>query len=660
MAHPERPQVARDEAHRYANGYLVSPRERKVGRALRFATEPFDGESLPGLLARATAFHVLLYLNGVLRRAGINMSAAGQLALLPMERLEPLTGIIGCTVDQIAARVLTRTHSDRKVSDVRIGDTTIRVFDLETRSRRIAPGTLRTHPFHRVAWMNRLLPYCEVSHELLRSDCSECFRPLRWKNSCGIGVCESCEAEVRPSEEPPLFEGHRENYAVFADLLSVDLERHQRALSHLSPSLRTLDHNTLVEMVLGVGMRVAAAEAPREQEIQRKAMHRLAPEYLGAVIARGIGMMRNWPDDLRTWARERAETLRDDRNAFLAHRADLRLLGARSRVSPAQATVMREALGDLFAKEQRSFAAPQTTALKFEASAMLGTTNETLAELVELGHLSEETVLGRTRDHVRYSMVELVEIRRALTVSRTWPEIARSIGIPLYGMEQLCCMGKLDREMNAASQYLRGAWGVTTASWDTLWDDIKQNAQGIPPRGATPLGTAVRRIGGRLKPWGAIFDALSGSASQPGPMKFWISADNATAWTRRIQVIPEDLKHFDDVAFDPEGYDPLRFSETTNITGARDILNLGGMSNCNLRDLFAGDIASRPQFGPEKAVGLGVVLEEAQRSISVAEICERNGWSPRRLKSQVLKFANARTATGWKREVIEGSGLLIS
>ena len=650
-----------DVAHRYANGYLVSQRERKVGRALRFTTDPFDEESLPGLVARATALHVLLYLNGVLRRAGINMNAAGQLALLPIERLESLTGIIGCTLDEIAARSFTRTHSERKVSDVTIGDATVRVFDLETTSRRIAPGTLRTHPFHRMAWMNRLLPYCEVSYELLRSDCSECAKPLRWKNSCGIGVCESCESEVCPSAEPPLSAGHRENYAVFADLLSANPKRHRDALLRLGPSLRTLDHNTLVEMVLGVGTRIVAAEAPREQKIQRKAMHRLPPEYLGTVIARGIGMLRNWPDDLRTWARERAETLRDDRHAFLAHRADLRLLGARSRVSPAQATVMREALGDLFAKEQRSFAAPQTTALKFEASAMLGTTNETLAELAELGHLSEQSVPGRTRDHVRYSMVELVEIRRALTESRTWPEIARSIGIPLYGMEQLCCMEKLDCEMNAAAHYLRGAWGITTASRDTLWNDIKQNVtQGVRPHGATPLGTAIRRIGGRLKPWGAIFDALSGSALQPSPMRFWISAENASAWTRRIQVIPDDIKHFDDVAFDPKGYALLRFSETTNITGAREILNLGGNPNCNLRKLFADDIASRPQFGPEKAIGLSAVLKEAQRSISVAEICERNRWSPRRLKGQVLKFADVRTATGWKRDVIEGSGLLVS
>ena len=107
-------------------------------------------------------------------------------------------------------------------------------------------------------------------------------------------------------------------------------------------------------------------------------------------------------------------------------------------------------------------------------------------------------------------------------------------------------------------------------------------------------------------------------------------------------------------------YAPLPISETTNITGAREIFNLQGIPNCDLRKLFADDIASRPQFGPEKTVGLDVVLEEAQRSISVAEICERNSWSPRRLKWQVLPFAEARTATGWKREVIEGSGLLIS
>ena len=521
--------------------------------------------------------------------------------------------------------------------------------------------TLRTYPFHRMAWMNRLLPYCEVSYELLRSDCSNCFKALRWKNSCGIGVCESCEAEVSPSSEPSLPAGDRDNYAVFADLLSANPKRHRDALSRLSPPLRTLDHNTLVEMVLGVGTRVVAAETQREQYIERKAMHRLPPEYLGAVIARGIGMMRNWPDDLRTWARERAETLRDDRHAFLAHRAALRRLGARGRVSPAQATAMREALGDLFAKEQRSFATPQTTALKFEASAMLGTTNGTLAELAKLGHISEETIPGRSRDHVRYSMAELMEVRRAQTESRTWPEVSRAIGIPLYGMEQLCCTGRLDRETNAAAQYLRGTWSITTASRDTLWDEIRQNAiQGVLPKGTKPLGTAIRRIGGRLKPWGPIFDALSGPASQPFPMRFWISADNAIAWTRRIQVIPEDLKRFDYVAFDPKGYALFRFLETTNITGAREILNLDGIPNCNLQKLFADDIASRPQFGPEKIIGLGVVLEEAQRSISVAEICERNSWSPRRLKWQVLPFAEARTGTGWKRDVIEGSGLLIS
>jgi hypothetical protein len=661
MKDQERPLRAYVGPHRYANTYLVSQREQKVGRALRFAMSPLNEESLSGFIARTTSFHVLLYINGVLRRAGINMSAAGPLAFLPMSQLERLTDIIGCTVEEIAARRYTRIHPEHVVSDLRIGDVTIRAFDLETTERRIAPGTLQIHPFHRTAWMMRLLPYCEMSYELLRSDCSECARPLRWKNSCGIGVCESCEAKVRPSVEPPLFEGDRENYAVFADLLSTDPKRRGKALSNLNPLLRSLDQNTLVEMVLGIGDRLVAAERLQDEKFNRKAIHRLPPDYLGSVIARGIGMMRNWPDDFRTWARERAETLRNDRHAFLAHRAALRRLGARSRVSPAQAAVMREALGDLFAKEQRCFAAPQTMALKYEASAMLGITNETIAELAGLGHLTEEKILGRSRDHVRYPIAELVEIRRAQTESRTWPEIARSIGISLYGIEQLCCMGMLDREMNAAVQHLRGAWGITTASLNTFWNDIERKAtQGLPPAGSTPLGTAVRRIGGRLKPWGAIFDTLSGLDQPACPMNFWISDEASTPWARRIHVFSTDIARFDGVAFDPDAHAPLRFSETTNITGAREVLNLGGIPHCDLRTLFANDIASRPQFGPEKSISLSAVLREAQRSISVAEICERNGWSPRRLRRQVLKFADARTETGWKRDVIEGSGLLKS
>lgn len=622
----------------------------KIGEQLRFPTIPEDYESLIGLSARATSDHELLDLNRVLRRAGISMDRPGYLPRLDPNVLARLAPILGCTSEQITDRTMTVLTTKARTSQIVLGATKLNAHDIESHLRRISPLSIAAGSHHRESWLLRLLPYCPVSYELLRSDCSRCGAALRWKQSVGIGTCETCDQVVAPTDSPLLEITQRQDYTLFARLLSSQSVVRDAAMAELGPALGDVDGETLIRMVIGIG----ACVHLKSHFVDRKGIYRLPPEDLGAIVAIGTGMLREWPGRLQNWAHEQAAKLVVGDPAFLDLRAKLQRLGRRSLVSTCQSTIIREALPDIFGSVQRSFSPPQDTLLREEAGDILGVT-ERLIDLADAKLLPAEELGTGTIRRIRFRRSVVDNLKARMDGSISIPLLARTTGLPVYAIENLCDHGLLDRETDPALHYLRHASSITLISIERLRTDIFGRKDVVASEQAIPLATAARMIGGRLKPWTDVVIAL-----RDQKLSCWLSPEATpdTPWLRSILVLPTDFVHFVELEIAaPLGSEYLPPDECS-LTDAKEILNVQSTLSIDLNEVFADEIAARAQRGPKKSVPMTAVLARAANEISVAEVCGRTGWNPRQVKWALSKFDDVRTPCGWSRYEIEQSGVL--
>lgn len=425
-----------------------------------------------------------------------------------------------------------------------------------------------------------------------------------------------------------------------------------QASCELAQGVRHVDSETLVRMVLGIG----ACVHLDSRVINRKQSHRVEPSTLGRIISAGTGLLRTWPEGLQGWTRAEAARLVADGTGIGILRGALRRLGQRSLVSDVQATLVQTALPDLFGNVQRSFKPPSDILLRGEASAMLGIVSLTLHELVDAKVLPAEFLSPDDKRHMRFDRAIIADMRKRMDRSTSIQLLSRTTGLPFYAIENLCDHGLLCREAHPAIRHLRHAGSVTDESVAHLCASVFGNVgTGYHPDDAIAIGTAIRRIGGRLKPWTDIMDAL-----RTRTLACWRDPTSTagTPWLRAILVGPADLVVFDTArmrSVDGVAHVP---PENCSLTEAKDILNLNGTLSVDLQDVFADEIAQRPQWGPRKDVAMASVLAIAETQISMAEICARAGWNPRQAKWALGPYEHLRASCGWDRVGIENSGVL--
>lgn len=152
--------------------------------------------------------HVLVRTRLVLDAAGVSIKHAGWSQLSTPEELRRIAHVVRCEPHQLIGRAGERVESGTGLFavDAQFGRLIIPRAYLEFDSRRIAPLSLRRRDYHRVDWMNLLLPYCPESFEMLVSSCARCGADLGWRYAWGVGNCDICREIVDPSAEPGLAE----------------------------------------------------------------------------------------------------------------------------------------------------------------------------------------------------------------------------------------------------------------------------------------------------------------------------------------------------------------------------------------------------------------------------------------------------------------------
>lgn len=222
---------------------------------------------------------------------------------------------------------------------------------------------------------------------------------------------------------------------------------------------------------------------------------------------------------------------------------------------------------------------------------------------------------------------------------------------PTYAIEQMICLGLLPREDDELVQTARGGACVTGGAAQDLADRIVgRRRRTRMPASAVPLRVASRRIGGREKPWGAIFERL-----RSGDVECWIDGDAPTF--RSVMVHPTSLAAFQQVVFRREDHPGFPFSPGYAKCEVEEVLNQALKRSKDL--IERGDLAFGVAGGRHVA-NCDRVIDLAARIASFAELAAHTGLRYHDAADEMERLGVPRVGASWCRPTLVDHGLIPS
>lgn len=585
-------------------------------RRLRFACEMIEGESIVGAVFRSASRHGLTSIYPVLGEVGISRKAVKFIQLLPNEQLAGIAEVIRCDPARLGRDAGVRQGNaapdERGRQRIRFGGLEIEGCHLDHVTRRFSPGSLAASSYHRSDWLNRLLPYCPFSFELLTVECPACRERLGWTKPFGIEFCENCEYDLRNSSPPDLDPSLRRDYRAFADLFSLEEHRRQAALVSLPPAIRKAPAGTLVRTALHIGQFACESESVPETHL-----HRLPPTDLARIVSTGWRSLVEWPDSFQTWVANEANDRRGDRSRYSALKRSLRLFARRIEEEPGGRKVIKGLLPE-FAKGAPG--APVTIGTHYSAAETqrrLHADHVRIKTLCEKGFVEtsvfrreDGTVSRRLLDARRVDQIA-IDLDRAVHLWEFW----KAFRLPSYAVEQLICLGVIQGFTDPAIVTLRSEALVPRTELDRLAQMIGRRARkGSPPPSAKSLRVLSHEINGRLKPWGAIWKGLV-----DGELPFWTRRNGRS--TQHILVEPAVFQKFSAQIFDKGAFPDFPFKTSMNNCDLSEVLNLQPRETIAIRE--AGLITSRA-YKLSLRHKVSDVLDLAFNFVSLTELMRRS------------------------------------
>jgi hypothetical protein len=274
-----------------------------------------------------------------------------------------------------------------------------------------------------------------------------------------------------------------------------------------------------------------------------------------------------------------------------------------------------------------------------KVAATLGRGTKEIAEIRREGGLSTIFALKGDRPVALFDTVEIRSIQAVINERVGFDAAAWRIGVSRHGIEQLTAMHLL---ATAADRYCEVRYGSRQTT-QTAMDDFRsrlKNAAGSEPFAAPiSLKNAAKAIGGRLKPWGPIFDALL-----TGTISFHLN-DEEGPLTDRIILDRSSVDALIALEFVLSDYPRSTFEYSMTRLDAGEALNLAAKAYTQVVNALDPDA---------KFVRVHDVLDLATTHISATEIGVRLGIS------SGSAYAVARNAgvtllgpAGWSRKEAE-------
>lgn len=437
---------------------------------------------------------------------------------------------------------------------------------IEKCTRRFSPAGLRIEQYHRELWDLRLLPACLETGEILTNSCEnpECTETsLRWRNTLGIDTCEHCVADLKE---------------VQVERLPPDLITELRSAARLfAPTTRDEALGELTARISGQDGQIAAELMIRllpfvDPDLKRfmKKLHLADPVKVAKAVIEAWAVLQDWPHGFERHALIKL-------NARTVKHSDG---NARASMDFIKGTNMDSASGEMkkISRElrdtidlmgpQREVILDATIGIK-PATAKLGWHTAGLAQIRRDGALSSRLVLDKlARLQPMFDRSEVELISKGVAEHRSIGSVSEELGISRYGIGQLIaasCFELLAHPFFVA-RYKEPQ--IAGCSFTTFLERLHSRACMIESRKIS-MSRAMKVIGGRLKPWGAVINALlNGSLPfQIGPTKRYL--------TRGILISTADVSLIEGLIPETQNASKMKLNEQIPKNDAAEILNLG-------------------------------------------------------------------------------------
>lgn len=528
-----------------------------------FSAEPvadpvalIEGEGLLSWIARTTLHYDFPHITTIMREVGqANRNKVVDVMRGDIE-VDDLAIILGGE-PQVVHALRGESTPD---GYVRYLGSRIRAGDLHTSARRFAPGALRRDeiPYYRASWLIRTFPVCTESWQILRSAC-ECGTEPNWATVTSLIHCAGCGTDLRELDVETVPDADRPGLSMLANILFGDDDARTVAMAELPPDLRSMDPGDVFELAL-----LMARIVDPTMGNPRELVWREAPTRLASALAKAAPLLKKWP--LSPWlALAEAGDVRRmlPRCAALTNLHRVLTLDFLPNLASPIAEDISELLASITLREDSTSA--RVVDLN-EAVRILPSTKRTMRTARAEGHLEPLFVLRRGEILPGYDLGEL----ERYAATNAWPSSAVSgkrMGIPPYGVEQLCAMDELVWA-KAPRRTLKPGLRIDPVSEERFMVALRASA-GELDQLPTPvsLNLVMRGIGGREKPWGPVLRAL-----MEGRFRFAISQAGNSA--REIMIDIQDANTVRQMQFSREDWTDFPFSNVIWQVDACDILNV--------------------------------------------------------------------------------------
>ncbi len=576
--------------------------------------DPIPGESLDGFVAAIVGDNDLVKVRSVSAVGGITYGHRPQLTTTGWKALPALAEILEVDVEELTLRSYPAVGIDG--SRRAFFGTTVHRADLRTRERFFSPEALAASPHHRAMWQLKL-PFDGETGELLVCRCTrpDCGKIQRWRHSAGIAWCDACVQDLSAQTVPVLGEDLLADYRHAVGLTHTDPRKRTESLALLPERLRVLGADMAFELLL----RLCPIVDQRCSWSRGSRIWSNDPFIIAGSLQRAWHLLLSWPNAFLSAiavSLGRAEARFGDGTGG----AILRFFRLRhgDGVAPAVAAEIRAVhdIIDIDGPNADEIRAKGATC--HEASALSGVSTRHLAPLRRGGVLRTIPVARGPLILPYLDRAEIMAIKRDM--ERRW-DLSRAVqvlGLPYYAIERICARGRIDLIKHPYFQARYPEPQTTEAAVRAFEQDLSSRAI-ASLSGAVPILGAVRAVGGRLKPWAEIVDAM---LTKDG-LAFGLT-EEGNALFDRVRVRRDDLRSIIGVAIGgdqrrarngPLPDSGFRFAEVMTKSDAGEVLNI-----CSKQ--FTPLLRHYPTTS-SRVVPISDVLRISSAHISATEIAER-------------------------------------
>lgn len=460
---------------------------------------PLPGESLLGWITRTAHENVLPSPYTMMRRAGLGYTDKPVVALLRTDVGPMLAQLLGAEIGEVARRML-RPTSDPGF--VQLSGASVRLNGLATNSRRFSPAALSRTGTHLSTDMIRALPFSTSSWEYLQDTCANCGSVQRWRHAHSMRSCDACcgDLTLQPAEQ--VEPGLRTELEEIAALVGEKGAARDAALASLAEPLRDLDAGEALELTLAVAAMVDPSLSVRFSARLRSSEQR----RLASAMASAWTLLRSYPTSLEQMLLDASSRRGEVDQRLVRERIATTLRGV-TRVSHLPRVERALSLASTGYTTRENGIPPENMLVKPAARA-LGVTESEVADAREKGVLIKRIGWrnGRMLANLDKSEIEnLAGIRQTLVAPFS---IGKSLGLPLYGAEQLLASGVIDTHDHPWLLHRHASPQATVATLDKLVRSLRLSGSTSRPDEWIALSLAMRAIGGGPKPWAAVIGRM--------------------------------------------------------------------------------------------------------------------------------------------------------